>query len=80
MAKIYLMQLYLCFLTVFVDTRLSAFQARSLHSEYNMLYNVMQKSIIKLISNTLQEKVVVEAKVNINKKESVCWNLKKQQE
>ncbi|WP_353282981.1 hypothetical protein [Wolbachia endosymbiont (group A) of Pogonocherus hispidulus] len=40
----------------------------------------MQKSIIKLISNTLQEKVVVEAKVNINKKESVCWNLKKQQE
>ncbi len=37
-----------------------------------MLHNVMPKSIIKSISNTLQEKVVVEAKVNINKKESAC--------
>ncbi|MFP3021223.1 MAG: hypothetical protein ACEY3F_08040 [Wolbachia sp.] len=40
------MQLYLCFLTIFVDTRLSAFQARSIHSEYNMLHNVMPENII----------------------------------
>lgn len=35
----------------------------------------MPESIIKSISNTLQEKVVVEAKVNTNKnqfKESAC--------
>lgn len=49
---------------------------RKKQQEYNTLHNITSKTIIKAISNNLQDKVVVEENINISKAD--LKNLKKQ--